>query len=193
MKVHHDEGVAIHIGPESCAVGREAAREALTGERVGQPLNHEIDASRVPTFVLCAEGNMSRRDSASAGSTRRGLRPGMHGRSLRGNRGASGLARVGYHGWSASGRRGAEAGDERSRGARSCHSSYEPCEQSREYRWRRKGSQGQEPREMRISKARAGHRTGKVCPMRWTAYGKPLGKGRRRSAPRSSTTSIQRY
>ena len=36
-------------------------REALTGERVGQPLNRENDASRVPTFFLCAEGN-NRRD-----------------------------------------------------------------------------------------------------------------------------------
>src|SRR4051812_44901922 len=75
VQVHRNEGVAIHIGPESCAGGREAVREALTGERVGQPLNRENDASRVPTFFLCAEGNMSRRDSARAGSTRRGLRP----------------------------------------------------------------------------------------------------------------------
>jgi len=63
-QVHRNEGVAIHIGPESCAGGCEAVREALTGERVGQPLNRENDASRVPTFILCAEGNMSRRDSA---------------------------------------------------------------------------------------------------------------------------------
>ena len=49
MQVHRNEGVAIHIGPESCAGGREAVREALTGERVGQPLNRENDASRVPT------------------------------------------------------------------------------------------------------------------------------------------------
>ena len=82
MQVHRNEGVAIHIGPESCAGGREAVREALTGERVGQPLNRENDASRVPTFILCAEGNMSRRDSARAGSTRRGLRP-WHARTLR--------------------------------------------------------------------------------------------------------------
>jgi hypothetical protein len=33
VRVPYDEGVAIHIGPESCAVGREAAREALTGAR----------------------------------------------------------------------------------------------------------------------------------------------------------------
>jgi hypothetical protein len=41
VRVHYDEGVAIHIGPESCAVGREAVREALTGECAGQPLSRE--------------------------------------------------------------------------------------------------------------------------------------------------------
>ena len=81
MQVHRNEGGAIHIGPESCAGGREAVREALTGERVGQPWNRENDASRVPTFFLCAEGNMSRRDRARAGSTRRGLKP-WHARTL---------------------------------------------------------------------------------------------------------------
>ena len=43
---------------------------------------------------------------------------------------------------------------------------------------------------MRASKARAGHRTGEACHRRWSAYGKPQGKGRRRSSPRSSTTSV---
>lgn len=52
MKVHCNEGVAIHIGPESCAGGREAVREALAGERVGQSLNRENDAIRVPTLFL---------------------------------------------------------------------------------------------------------------------------------------------
>ena len=42
---------------------------------------------------------------------------------------------------------------------------------------------------MRHSKARAGHRTGKACPRRWTAYDKWQGRGRRRSSPRSCTTS----
>ena len=41
VRVHYDEGIAIHIGPESCAGGREAVREALTGECAGQPLSHE--------------------------------------------------------------------------------------------------------------------------------------------------------
>ena len=41
MQVPCDEGVAIHIGPESCAVAREGLGEALTGERIGQPLSRE--------------------------------------------------------------------------------------------------------------------------------------------------------
>ena len=35
------EGVATHIGPESCVVVREDGGEALTGERAGQPLSRE--------------------------------------------------------------------------------------------------------------------------------------------------------
>ena len=48
MKVPCDEGVAIHIGPKSCAVAREGLGEALTGERIGQPLSRERILSRVP-------------------------------------------------------------------------------------------------------------------------------------------------
>ena len=36
MQVHHDEGVANRIDPESCADAREGIGEALTGERIGQ-------------------------------------------------------------------------------------------------------------------------------------------------------------
>jgi hypothetical protein len=40
VKVHYSEGAAIHTDPESCAGHcREAVREALTGERIGQPLS----------------------------------------------------------------------------------------------------------------------------------------------------------
>src|SRR5215472_4523083 len=42
---------------------------------------------------------------------------------------------------------------------------------------------------MRASKARTGLRTGKACHRRWSAYGMPQGKGRRRSSPRSPITS----
>jgi hypothetical protein len=73
VQVHHDEGVAIHIGPESCAVVREDLGEALTGERIGQPLSREsLDPGA--DAVSSAEGNTSRRIIASAWSTRRGRR-----------------------------------------------------------------------------------------------------------------------
>ena len=38
VRVHHGEGVAIHIDPESCADAREGIGEALTGERIGQAI-----------------------------------------------------------------------------------------------------------------------------------------------------------
>ena len=41
MKVHYDEGVANHIGPEPCAGIREGVGEASVGERIGQPLSRE--------------------------------------------------------------------------------------------------------------------------------------------------------
>ena len=44
MQVHYDEGVAIHIGPEPCAVIREGGGEASVGEGTGQPLSREIYA-----------------------------------------------------------------------------------------------------------------------------------------------------
>jgi hypothetical protein len=42
MKELHGEGLATHTGPESCAAGRQAAGEALTGVRAGPALSHEI-------------------------------------------------------------------------------------------------------------------------------------------------------
>ena len=54
MKVRYDEGVAIHIDPESCAGSREAAREVLTGEHAGQPLSREIlDIPGAEALLLC--------------------------------------------------------------------------------------------------------------------------------------------
>ena len=35
MQAPHEEGVARYLDPESCADGREAGREALTGARAG--------------------------------------------------------------------------------------------------------------------------------------------------------------
>ena len=42
MQEPYKKGVAIHLGPESCADRREAVGEALTGGHAGQPLSSEI-------------------------------------------------------------------------------------------------------------------------------------------------------
>ena len=42
MKVLHEEGVAIHLDPESCGDVRKDDTEALTGERVSPVLSREI-------------------------------------------------------------------------------------------------------------------------------------------------------
>jgi transposase len=75
VKVPYDEGVANHIGPESCTGGREAAREALTGVRVGQPLSGVRLPLRSANALQSAEGNTSRRVIASAGRLRVVVRP----------------------------------------------------------------------------------------------------------------------
>jgi hypothetical protein len=50
MKEPYDEGVANHIGPESCGNASNGMAEALTGVCAGQVLSREILAdSRVPT------------------------------------------------------------------------------------------------------------------------------------------------
>jgi transposase len=91
VQVPHDEGVAIHIGPESCVGGREAAREALTGVRVGQPSSGVTLPSRSADALQSAEGNMLQHGIASAGQLRVVLDPGMRARLLFGNREISGL------------------------------------------------------------------------------------------------------
>jgi hypothetical protein len=41
MKVSYDEGVASHVGPESCGDDRKVIAEALTGEGAGRVLSLE--------------------------------------------------------------------------------------------------------------------------------------------------------
>ena len=81
MQVPHDEGVANHIGPEPCGGIREDAVEALTGERIGQPLSRESLIFPGADVVSLTEGNMDGRVIASARPTRRGRRP-WHVRKL---------------------------------------------------------------------------------------------------------------
>jgi hypothetical protein len=73
VQVHHDEGVANRIDPESCADAREGIGEALTGERIGQPSSRESTLILGADVVPVTEGNTDGRDNASAQTTRRGL------------------------------------------------------------------------------------------------------------------------
>src|ERR1700704_4825230 len=111
VQVHHDEGVANRIDPESCADTREGIGEALTGERIGQPLSRESTLILGADVVPVTEGNTDGRDNASAQTARRGLKTLACAHAL-----CSGTGRT--HGrpapafvlhWSASGRRGAVA------------------------------------------------------------------------------------
>ena len=81
VRVHCDEGVANHIGPELCAGVREDVSEALAGDRIGQPLSREIDVILGADAVPLAEGNTDGCAIASAHPARRGLRP-WHVRTL---------------------------------------------------------------------------------------------------------------
>ncbi len=107
MKVHCDEGVATHIGPESCAGAREGIREALTGECTGQPSSRERNNPRALTqsstrkatrtgaqFASAPDGpawseTLACADALCTGTGRSHVRPfGMHRRSAWGRRGA---------------------------------------------------------------------------------------------------------
>ena len=81
MKVHYDEEIANHIGPEPCAGIREDVGEASAGDRIGQPLSREIDVILGADAVPLTEGNMGGRAIASAHPTQRGRRP-WHVRTL---------------------------------------------------------------------------------------------------------------
>jgi hypothetical protein len=75
VQVPCDEGVAIHIGPESCADAREGLGEALTGGRIGQPLSRESFLFWVPTPCKWRKATHPGASTASARTTRRGQRP----------------------------------------------------------------------------------------------------------------------
>jgi len=86
VQVSYDEGVAIHIGPESCAVAREGLGEALTGGCIGQPSSRERVLFWVPT--PCTRRKATHPGASSRASGRPGVvrDPGMCGGSLHGNR-----------------------------------------------------------------------------------------------------------
>ena len=58
VQVHHDEGVANRIDPPSHAPdAREGLGEALTGERIGQPLSRESTLIPGADVVPLTEGD----------------------------------------------------------------------------------------------------------------------------------------
>lgn len=91
MKVHHDEGVATHIGLKPCSALREAGAEASVEERAGQPLSRESFPSREPTVYPYRKA--TRAGAPSQAPKRPGVveDTGMHIRSLHGNREVCGL------------------------------------------------------------------------------------------------------
>lgn len=74
MRVLYIEGVAIHGGPESCAVACEGGGEALTGVVRAGLLSLEIPEIGVPTPSKWAEGHVAGGASASRWGTPRGQR-----------------------------------------------------------------------------------------------------------------------
>ncbi len=48
VRVHYDEGVANHIGPEPCGFVRKGKGEASVGDRIGLPLGRESYSPREP-------------------------------------------------------------------------------------------------------------------------------------------------
>ena len=82
MQVPYDEGVAIHIGPESCAVAREGLGEALTGVRVGQPLSRESFLFWVPTPCIWWKATYSGASARAPGRPGVVRDPGMCSREI---------------------------------------------------------------------------------------------------------------
>jgi hypothetical protein len=88
MKEPYRKGVAHHPDPESCAGGRKAAGEALTGAHVGWVWSSEIYLLfRVPTLCSRAEGHIAGGERAmSPADPAESETPGMRGNSERENR-----------------------------------------------------------------------------------------------------------
>lgn len=94
MKVLYEKGVATHFGPESCAVGREAVSDVLTGERASRVLSREIVTRLWGASVVSQCEGQHRADRFREGSSdpTRSETPRAHGSFLHGNREALRLA-----------------------------------------------------------------------------------------------------
>ena len=93
MKVSYNEGLANHIGSESCIGVRKGDGEALTGERAGWVLSREIHAPPRGGLLRGADAveeggrqNPGRRSGETLRDPARSETPRMYGRTLPGNR-----------------------------------------------------------------------------------------------------------
>lgn len=91
MKVHHDEGVATHIGLEPCGAIREEGAEASVEERAGRPSSRESFSSREPTVFPYRKATCAGALSQAPAYPGVVEDTGMHVRSLHGNREICGL------------------------------------------------------------------------------------------------------
>jgi len=75
MRVPYDEGLATHIGPESCVCSCKAVSEALTGESAGQVLSRESSVFGASTMSNLSEDKTGYTATARCILASRGLRP----------------------------------------------------------------------------------------------------------------------
>ena len=86
-KESHIEGVAIHGDPESCAVARKGAGEALTGARAGRAIEPRNDLIRGADAVKAGgRQHHERRYRKPCVDPARSKNPCTHGISMRENR-----------------------------------------------------------------------------------------------------------
>jgi hypothetical protein len=86
VRVHREEGVASHLGPEPCGGTREGDGEASAGEGTGQPLSRERSSVPGADAFQIAEGNTMGAPARAPGRPGVVGDPGMCRRSLYGNR-----------------------------------------------------------------------------------------------------------
>jgi len=87
MKTLYIEGLAIHGGPESCAVAREGGGEALTGVHVGRAIEPRKNlTSGCRRFQICGRQYRRQRYRKLLSGPARSKNPCMRGVSMRENR-----------------------------------------------------------------------------------------------------------
>ena len=87
MKESHGEGLATHIGPESCGDIRKSAGEALTGGSAGRVFSRVRNSLRDADAVkISGRPHPGRRHRQALRNPSRSETPRTHGHSSHGNR-----------------------------------------------------------------------------------------------------------